>query len=249
LKETLKNLRQKEYPGRLIILGQDPGAHNVIAVYAITARSPSSQARKLVRKADSIWTEATDEKTLSTGKTELLLYPTIYLSQGIAIGNGQQTLDIRNNLTSEKSPLQILCTALDGWSYENDPPIFTPRISGCLVSSERAALGLIKRSGNGSAFRSIFEFPLIAGEGFLISTYQGKSRDSVLAFAGEPEQVKLEARSAEDLAEAVYLSLAPTKGERDLRVAVVSVFSSDLISDQYDVVIINRYERETNFNG
>jgi len=249
LKETLKNLRQKEYPGRLIILGQDPGAHYVIAVYAITGRSPSSQARKLVRKADSIWTEATDKKTLSTGKTELLLYPALYFSQGIAIGNGQQTLDIKNNLSSGKSPLQILSAALDGWSYENDPPIFTPRISGCLVSAEKAALSIIKRSENGSAVKNIFEFPLYPGKGRIISTYQGENKEPLLPFSGEPELIELEAQNAQDLAEAVYWALEPKRGEKDFRVAVVSVFSASLSSKQYDVFIINRYERETNFNG
>ena len=56
-------------------------------------------------------------------------------------------------------------------------------------------------------------------------------------------------QNAQDLAEAVYWALEPKRGEKDFRVAVVSVFSASLSSKQYDVFIINRYERETNFNG
>lgn len=248
MKKILKSLKQKKYPGRLIILGKDLSAHNIIAVYAITGRSPSSQARRLVKKNNSIWTEATEEKQLSPDKTELLLYPALYFSQGIAIGNGQQSQAIKNNLKPGHNPLQILSAALAEWSFENDPPIFTPRISGCLASSERAALSIIKRSENGSPLRNIFEFALVPGRGRMISTYEGKNKDLILPFRGEPEPIELEAVSAQDLAKTVYLALEPAKGEKDLRVAVVSVFSSDLNSDQYDIFIINKYERKPNSN-
>ena len=240
MKESLVNFRQKEYPGRLIILGKDPSGQNIVAVYAITGRSPASQARKLVLKGDTIWTEATEEKLLSSGKIELLLYPALFLSQGIAISNGQQTEDIKQSLDLDKTPLQILSTALAGWSYENDPPIYTPRISGCLVSTERAALSIIKRNENGNAVKNIFEFPLIPGKGRLISTYQGDNKEPLLSFSGEPEPIEVKAENTRDLARSVYQALEPKPGQRDFRVAVASVFFSNLRANKYDVFIINR---------
>ncbi len=242
----MEKLKEKKYPGRLIILGKDLSGKKVIAVYAITGRSPSSQARRLVRKNNSIWTEAIGERKLRAAKTEILLYPALYLSKGIAIGNGQQTEAVKNNLKPDHNPLQILSSALAEWSYENDPPLFTPRISGCLVSSDKAALSIIKKGEDSFLLRNIFEFPLIPGKGKLISTYQGKNRDLVLSFKGEPEEIELKATNAQDMALAVYLALEPANGEKDLRIAVVSVFSSDLSSDQYEVSIINRYERKYN---
>ena len=39
-----------EYPGRLIVIGAPEGGAGAAIVYAITGRSPSSQARRLVHR-------------------------------------------------------------------------------------------------------------------------------------------------------------------------------------------------------
>lgn len=240
MKTGLKKLAKKEYPGRLIILGKEESGKNVVAIYAITGRSPSSQARKLVKEADSIWTKPTDERLLKEAKAELLIYPALYFSGGIAISNGKQTIEIRTKLGQSKNPAEILCSALSDWDYEDDPPLFTPRISGCLISSERAALSIIKRGKDGYSIRNIFEFPLAAGKGRLISTYKGESEKLIAPFSGEPETVELNEKKPEDMAEVIYEALGPRGSGRDLRVAVACVFSSDLESREYDVSIINR---------
>ena len=45
--KELEPLIEKDYPGRVIIIGSDKTGKNVVVLYAITGRSPSSQARKI----------------------------------------------------------------------------------------------------------------------------------------------------------------------------------------------------------
>ncbi|MGD9347988.1 MAG: IMP cyclohydrolase, partial [Candidatus Aminicenantes bacterium] len=134
MNEELSILRNKEYPGRVIIIGRDPTEKNVIVAYAITGRSPSSQARRIKITEDGAWVEPTDERTLSEGNRELLIYPAILYGQGIAVSNGRQTSSIVDNLSRELDPEDILRSALLHWDYEPDAPTFTPRISGCVLS-------------------------------------------------------------------------------------------------------------------
>lgn len=249
MKKGLGNLADKDYPGRVIIIGKDRSAENVIVIYAISGRSSSSQARKLVLEDDAIWTRPTDSEILKKGKIELLVYPAICLSRGIAIGNGRQTLDIKTGLGQSQNPSEILRATLSRWDYEPDPPIFTPRINGCVVSDIRAALSIITRGRNGESIRDFFEFPLAAGKGKMISTYEGQKKEPLGPFSGEPLDVELNEKRAKDMSEAVYEALRPKAGGEDFRVAVASVFSTNIESKEYDVSIINRYERMKNWHG
>jgi IMP cyclohydrolase len=240
----------KEYPGRLIIIGQDKTTESVMVVYAITGRSVSSQARKMVREEDAIWVKPTDKSLLKTGNINLLIYPSIFcLSRGIAISNGKQTVDIMACLGQSESPAEILCFALKNWEYEPDGPAFTPRISGCILSNKRAALSLIRRAPDGSSLRNIYEFFLEPGEGKMIMTYEGKNKDPLPSFKGEPLDVKIEGSTPCEVADAVYGSLAPEKEGLDFRVAAACVFWSDTLSHKYETHIINRIERMSETNG
>ena len=249
LRKGLGNLADKDYLGRVIIIGKDRPGDNVIVIYAISGRSSSSQARKLVQEDDAIWARPTDSEILKKGKIELLVYPAVCLSRGIAVSNGRQTLDLKTGLGRSQNPSEILRSALSRWDYEPDPPIFTPRISGCVVSSMRAALSIITRGRNGESIRNVFEFPLAAGKGKMISTYEGQKKEPLVPFSGEPLDVELNEKRPKDMAEAVYEALRPKAGGEDFRVAVASVFSTNIESKEYDLSIINRYERMRNWHG
>lgn len=249
MSKGLRNLARKDYPGRVIIIGKDKSGENVIVIYVITGRSPSSQARKLVKEDDTIWAKPTDEEILKEGKIELLVYPAICLSRGIAISNGRQTFDIEAELDQSQNPSEILSTALSRWDYEPDPPIFTPRISGCVVSRKRAALSIIKRAEDGDSIRDIFEFPLIAGKGKMISTYTGENKEPLVTFSGGPLDLELNKKKAKDMAESLYETLGPEEGGKDYRVAVCCIFSSNIESSEFDVFIINRYEGMNDQHG
>lgn len=239
----LESLSAKEYPGRVIIIGRDKSGKNEVVIYAITGRSASSQARKLELEDDAIWAKPTDDETLKKANIDLLVYPAILFSRGIAVSNGKQTMDIKACLGQSQNPEEVLTLALHKWNYEPDAPVFTSRISGCVLAQKKAALSIIKRAPDGSSMRSIFEIPLTAGKGKMITTYRGENKDPLPAFQGEPIDIEIKEERADDMAEAVYDALGPEAGKSDFRISVACVFSSNLSLDEYEIYIINKYER------
>jgi IMP cyclohydrolase len=243
---ALAILSAMEYPGRVIVIGRDSTGSRTAVIYAVTGRSPSSQARKLEQREDGVWVGPTDEEILKKGNPDLLIYPAMMFSTyGIAVSNGKQTADVRHRLAKNAGlgPVEILVGSLAGWDYEPDAPIFTPRISGCVLPGRTAALSLIKRGPGGAALRSYFEVPLEAGKGKLVATYDGVNRDPLRSFPGDPLDVALDAADAAGLAESVYEALKPASGGRDLRVAVACLLAGDLARNEYEAAIINRHER------
>jgi len=243
MSQPLESLSSKEYPGRLIILGRDPSGENEVAIYAITGRSPSSQARKLEREGDTIWAKPLDQELINQGNRNLLLYPAICLSQGIAVSNGQQTADIKAFLGQSQNPAEVLTSALGRWDYELDSPNFTPRISGCIISQRKAALGIVRRAADGSSERSVFEIRLRASWGKMIATYKGEDKDPLPSFRGGPLDVRIEKNNPRDMAEAVFKALEPKPDKKEYRVSVACVFSENLSNDEYEIFIINKHER------
>lgn len=241
--KTTGLLATLEYPGRLIAMGLASAGAKAVIVYAITGRSPSSQARKLVLRDRGIWVQPTDEDVLKKGNVDLLVYPALLFGQaGVAVSNGKQTADIRDALLAGAAPVAVLSQALAAWGYEPDAPIFTPRISGCLVRGA-AGLSVVRRGESGEILRSYFEVPLREGEGRLVSTYEGPNRDPLPSFAGEPRRVELAGGSARETAETVYRELGPVLPEKDFRVAVACVLSPFSHPNDPEVHIINRHER------
>ena len=210
----LAPLRRMAYPGRLILLGKDASGRSVIVLYAVTGRSPSSQARRLVRDGRAVWTRPTDPEVLKTGRPDLLVYPAIMIGRGIAVSNGRQTADIDPD--GDGGPVETLERGLKDWSYEPDAPIHTPRISGCVLPSGRAALAVLRRAEGGGILRSFFEIPL---------------------------DLRLAGATARDTAEAAYAALGPSEeGGRDFRVAVACLFADAADLSQFELHIINREE-------
>jgi IMP cyclohydrolase len=236
-------LASLEYPGRLIVIGAAPQGGRAVIVYAITGRSPSSQARKLVRRDGGVWVEPTDEATLKQGNVELLVYPAVLFGpSGIAVSNGRQTGDVRDRLDTGTAPVAALAAALAGWDFEPDAPIFTPRISGCLAAAG-AGLSVIRRGPSGESLKSFFEVGLRPGEGRLVSTYEGPNADPLPVFRGEPRFVALAGASAAETAEAAYRELGPGPAGKDFRVAVACLHVDPSRPGAADVRIINRHER------
>ena len=232
-----------EYPGRLLSIGSSPSGKEFVIVYAITGRSPSSQARCLVHEGGGVWVRPTDEDVLKQGQVDLLVYPSLLFgASGLAVSNGKQTSDIRNGLDKAEDPVAVLSRALRSWDFEPDAPIFTPRISGC-VAGGRAALSVIRRSPEGETLRSFFEVPLRPGQGRFVSTYPGPNEDPLPCFEGEPRRLSMPATGPRETAELVYAALGPRPGGRDFRVAVACVFASVADPAAVDVHIINRHER------
>jgi IMP cyclohydrolase len=239
----LEALQSKSYPGRIIIIGKDLSGQNVVVVYAITGRSPSSQARKIVFEDNCAWVKPTDKEILKNGNVDLLIYPAISVSRGIAVSNGKQTRDIQAQLEQCLGPVEALMNALEKWDYEPDAPAYTPRISGSVISSHKAALSIIKRSQGGSSLKIFFEFSLEPGRGKMIATYSGKNQDPLPSFEGEPEDFRFEGSSAQQTVENVYSAMNPQISSQDFRVAIACLFQ-DMESGGFDIAIINKHERK-----
>lgn len=235
-------LASMEYPGRLIALGISPAGDRAVIVYAITGRSPSSQARRLVVRDGGVWVQPTDEDVLKKGNVDLLVYPAVlYDDSGVAVSNGKQTGDIRAKLAGGGTPVSVLAEALKRWDYEPDSPIFTPRISGCLAR-QKAALSVVRRGPSGATLRSYFEVPLEPGKARLISTYMGPNLDPLPCFEGEPQEIVLEGASPRETAGLFHEALEPERPERDFRVATACLYSMLDGPGGPDLHIINRHE-------
>jgi IMP cyclohydrolase len=239
MSENLEALTRMQYPGRIIIIGaSNNGAAAVM--YAVTGRSPSSQARKLVidNAQNKINVTPTDEKTLKTGNPDLLVYPAVIVAGGIAVSNGKQTSDIPPRFQSGTSPAAVLDAALGSWEYEPDEPNYTPRISGCVFGG--AALSIIKRAPDGSVERKCFDVPMVPGKGKLIATYTGVNVNPLPSFAGDPLDVSIPYATAQDAAEACYQALAPATGGDDYRVAAAAVYQDQ--NGKISMAVKNRHD-------
>jgi len=239
----LEVFEKKEYLGRIIIIGKDPRGENIVIIYAITGRSPSSQARKILFEKNVALVLPTDSEVLKEGNIDLLIYPAIIISDGIAVSNGKHTKDIAKNLYEGKNAVDVLKYSLRDWDYEPDEPTYTPRISGCVLSSDDAALSIIKRASNGDTEKHFFKVPLTQGKGKMIATYSGENKDPLPSFRGEPVDIELNENTAEKAAESLYNALEPNDKDGDLRVSVACVYANVNNLDEYHTSVINMQER------
>ncbi len=240
----LAPLLDMSYPGRIIVIGRAPSrGDGAVVVYAITGRSPSSQARRLAIRERAVWTEPSDKEVLSKGNIELLLYRAIALGRGIAVSNGRQTEDIVNVLNQAgagASPEDVLAQSLADWSYEPDAPHFTPRIAGCVLPGSRAGLAIVKRNINGSPEKAFHAWSLVAGQGKLIATYAGREDNPLPPFRGDPLNIEIAEETPAAMAGALFESLGPRANGRDYRVAAACVYASGADLQHCEVQIINR---------
>lgn len=237
----IDKLRKLEYPGRLIVIGLLPNSRCFL-IYLITGRSSASQARKLVLFDHKVLVQPSDEAIIRKGNPDLLIYSAIMITNsGAVISNGKQSESIQKYLLPGRNPASILQQGLEGWDYEPDSPIYTPRISGCVVEG-KIALSVVRRGPGGLSLKNYFELPSVEGTGYLVSTYLGPNRDPLPCFEGEPVEVKLDDIDPQTAAENIYKSLTPARPEADFRVATACViFDSDSPSEA-KFAIINRQE-------
>ena len=244
MNKGLENLNNKSYPGRIIIIGKDPAEENIVVIYAVSGRSPSSQARKIVIDDNAAWVKPMDEELIKTGQVDLLVYPAVQIGQGIAVSNGKQTSDVYANLGKNKNPVAVLNQALDLWDYEPDPPNHTPRISGCVLEPQEAALSILKRAPDSSSLKYFFRFPLIPGSGKMVATYTGENCDPLPSYYGEPQDVEIQADSPDAMIEKVYAAMGPVDIGKDFIVAAVCIWASVRNFETFLTAVINRHERK-----
>ena len=182
-------LRDNTYPGRGIVLGKSADGQKAVIAYFIMGRSEKSRNRIFVEEDGGLRTQAFDPAKLKDPSL-VIYWPVRKFGAATIVTNGDQTDTIYKFLAAEKTFEE----ALRMRTFEPDPPILTPRISGLVHKDGSYRLSILK-SANGNAEstqRFFYEYPQpVAGEGHFIHTYLGDG-NPVPSFEGEPELVRIE---------------------------------------------------------
>jgi len=272
MKDDFSELESMIYSGRGITMGMTTDGKPFVG-YSLTGRSPSSQARKLVYDGTlkNIKIAVTDDKILSAGNPELLVYKAIQFIDDdrtkIVVSNGKQT-DILERFAYLDEPLNamhLLIRAheskviqhdavnqqdIDLTSYEPDKPNFTPRISGCIdtkytksgFNNQLGAFYIVRKQPDSDLQDpGIHTFMLIPGQGHTVTTYKGNNENPLLPFQNK-NPLFAEIRSS--TAQDICESIYEAigpKGDNNYRVAAAVMLLNG--KNNLDVAIINRFDR------
>lgn len=184
------DLRSNSYPGRGIVIGKSEDGKCAVTAYFIMGRSTNSRNRVFESEGEDLRTKAFDPKLLSDPSL-VIYFPVRMFDGGMIVTNGDQTDTIADLLQAGKTFEDALRTR----TFEPDPPIFTPRISGILEYGKGEysyKLSILKSTDGDEKYaqRQFFEYAAKPGLGHFIHTYQGDG-DPVPSFEGEPTPVKL----------------------------------------------------------
>lgn len=226
-------LRGNPYPGRGIVLGKTQDGKKAAIAYFIMGRSENSRNRIFEVTEDGIRTKAFDESKM-TDPSLIIYHPVRVVGTDTVVTNGDQTDTVRDGLLEGK----VFALSLKTREFEPDDPNYTPRISGLVHQDGSYALSILKSAdGDPSSCRRQFfgyENPL-AGQGHFIHTYMGDG-SPLPSFEGEPEQVAINAASAQEWADQIWTSL-----NADNKVSLF-VRMIDLATGETDTVIKNKHQ-------
>ncbi len=201
-----ERLRRNSYPGRGIVLGISRDGMNAVIAYFTMGRSVNSRNRIFINDGMAIKNKAFDISKLSD-PTNVIYDPIRILDNMTIVTNGNQTDTIFDFISIDNS----FEDALTSRTFEDDPPNYTPRISGIVeIAAGKAKYKLsILKSMDGdpsSALRFFFNFDEpVSGTGHFIHTYSGDG-DPLPSFEGEPKLVEI-CSDIDEFTDAIWSSL------------------------------------------
>ncbi len=227
--QLTKLLQQNTYPGRSIVLGKHKDGKHMVIAYFIMGRSVNSRNRIFVADGDGLRPQAHDPAKLSD--PSLVIYAPVRVLNGVQIvTNGDQTDTIYDFMSQGKTFEEALRTR----TFEPDPPIYTPRVSG-IIENGNYKLSILKSAdGNPSSVRRyFFEYTdPIAGQGHFIHTYRCDG-NPVPSFEGEPEQVEIDG-TLDGFTDTIWESL-----NEDNKVSLFTRFIN-LETGEFETRIVNK---------
>ncbi len=195
------------YPGRGIAVHRtDDG--ELRWVYFLTGRSPSSQARRFVRRPGALAVGPTDAGAQFDELRHYLCATGVDGSARIVVGNGDHVATIAQLLARGLGLVQ----AIEELAPEPDPPINTPRIAAVL-DPDADATGdgagavelVIVRDVGGQPERLVHPVRLGRNEGIVVRTYVG----DVAVPVGSAPLLPFAAPAAASVPELVWHALDP----------------------------------------
>lgn len=186
---NMEALKNSDYPGRGIVTGMTPSGTHVVQIYWTMGRSANSKNRILVKEGDRVKTRPRD-LSLEIQREELIIYDAAMQAGGAHIvSNGRQTNTVAEYIAKGDS----FENALYGWSFEDDPPIYTSRITGVVSATGGYKLSILKALEQNPALlsRQFFAYAMPEqGYGHCIHTYS--LTETCKPFQGEPYRVALQ---------------------------------------------------------
>ena len=234
-----EDLKSNAYPGRGIVIGKSEDGKSAVAAYFIMGRSVNSRNRVFIQEGENLRTQAHDPALL-TDPSLVIYYPVRMFDGGMIVTNGDQTDTIYNLIHADERPCCVgscFVQALRTRTFEPDPPLFTPRISGIIEREDgdfRYRLSILKSTdGNpAAAQRQFFEYDPLPGLGHFIHTYKCDG-NPVPSFEGEPKPVRLSG-DIDSLTQGLWESL-----NADNKVSLF-VRTINLESGESDTRIVNK---------
>ena len=190
--DLFEDLRNNSYPGRSLIIGRSQDGKHAVTAYFIMGRSVNSRNRVFVLEGENMRTQAHDPALL-TDPSLVIYYPVRSFPGGLIVTNGDQTDTIGDFIAAHPDcPVSGAFTqALLTRTFEPDPPLYTPRISGIIDYKSGGYWLSILKSSDGdptAAQRQFFSYEPKPGIGHFIHTYKCDG-DPVPSFEGEPKTV------------------------------------------------------------
>lgn len=187
LDKNMNNLKNNDYPGRGVLIGQTPDKNNIVQVYWIMGRSQNSRNRIFVKENKFLKNKVYNEsKVVDTSL--IIYYPMKHFQNKYIVTNGDQTDTIHTYIKNGKTFEDALKTR----TYEPDKPNFTPRISGIVDLESNAKykykISILKTLMNNKNIpvNYIYRYEnFISGAGHCITTYESNG-EPLPSFKGEP---------------------------------------------------------------